>query len=126
MPVSVSGVPIVTVFGTPVISVTGMVGVVNAADELIGEARCVAVSALRWVNVYDVFGVNPVNDGDDCHVPPLILYSQPSTMVSVMLVDVLPSLAGAAGASWVAFTTADVPDEVTLPLQFAAVITTLI
>ena len=101
--------------------------VVNEADELAGEALCVAVSALRWVNVYDVFGVNPVNSGDGCHdTPPSLLYWQPVTVVSVMLEAVLLNIAGAAGAVWVAFSTGGVPGEVTLPLQFTAVITMLI
>ena len=73
--------------------------VVNDAGELAGEAKCVAVSAVRCVNVYDVFGVKPVNAGDDCHVaPPSLLYSQPETVLSVILVVVLPNIAGTAGA----------------------------
>ena len=99
----------------------------NAADGLFGEAKCVAVSARRWMNVYDVFGVNPSNTGDDCHdVPAFRLYSQPETLVSVILVGAPLDLVGAEGAVWLAFATAAVLEDVTLPLQFAAVTTTLI
>ena len=38
--------------------------VLNVADGLAGDAKCVAVSVLRCVKVYDVLGVNPVNAGE--------------------------------------------------------------
>jgi hypothetical protein len=55
-----------------------------------------------------------------------MLYSQPETAARVMLVDVLLSIIGAGGGvSWGALPIKQ-SDEVTLPLQFAAVTTTSI
>ena len=96
------------------------------ADGLSADAKCVSVSALRCVNVYKVFGINPLNTGDDCHAPPLMRYSQPETVTSVMLVGVLLAIVGVAGVSWVAFVTAAVLADVTLPVQFATDTTTFI
>ena len=55
-----------------------------------------------------------------------MLYSQPETVLRVMLVAVDDANVGAAGAVCGAFVTVDVLAEVTLPLQFVAVTTTLI
>lgn len=74
-----------------------------------------------------VLGVNSVNWVDVCHdVPPFLLYSHPEMAVSVMLVAVLPDEVGAEGAVCVALVTDAVFPEVTLPVQLAAVTTTLI
>ena len=78
------------------------------------------------MKVYDVLGVRLVNVGDDCHEPLPTLYWQSETAVSVILVGVLLSIVGADGAVCSAFLTAAVLGDVTLPVQFADVTTTLI
>jgi hypothetical protein len=54
-----------------------------------------------------------------------MLYSQPETVFSVMLVEVWLAIVGAAGAVCVALVTVAVAAEVTLPVQFAAVTVTV-
>ena len=53
------------------------------------------------------------------------MYSQPLTVVSVMVVDVLSANVGAAGAVCCALVTVAEPAEVTLPVQLAAVTVTV-
>jgi len=72
-----------------------------------------------------VLGFNPPKRGESWYVPPLILYSQPETVFSVMLVTVCDNLVGAAGAVWVAFVTVAVGGELTSPVQLAAVTVTV-
>ena len=79
----------------PVLSVS------NVAASLAAEARCVEVSAMRCVKKYSVLGVKPLNVGEVCQLPPFILYSQPSTSLSMMLVAVFDANVGAAGAACV-------------------------
>ena len=55
-----------------------------------------------------------------------MLYSHPETVVSVILVAVLPALVGATGVDCAALITVAVGDEVTLPLQLADVTSTVI
>ena len=92
----------------------------NVACGLAADSRWVAVSVKRWVNVYAVEGVNPVNTGEDWKVPPLMLYSQPATVDSVMVSGVLLAIVGAAGADGVAFPMVAVAAEVMVPEQFEA------
>ena len=72
-------------------------------------------------------GVNPLKTTGVCQaLPPSLLYSQPAMALSVMLVDVLLAIVGAAGAVCAALATAVVGVEVTLPVQLAAVTVTVI
>jgi hypothetical protein len=128
VPVNVSGEVAVAVVGIPVMSVTAICAggaVESDAEALAGEARWVAVSALRCVKGYDVEAVNPLKVVEDWNAPPLRLYSHPETVVSVILLGVLLAMVGAAGAVCVALVTATVAGEVTLPLQLAAETTTV-
>ena len=73
-----------------------------------------------------MLGVNPAKVGDDCQALPLMLYSQPDTMLRVILVAVLLFSVGLSGAVCVALETTAVVLEDTLPVQLAAVTVTLI
>ena len=96
------------------------VAVLNDADALALETKCVAVSFKRCVKLYDVPAVKPVKSGLSCHEPVPLRYSAPLTSVSVMLVVVLLAIVGAAGVVCAALATADVAEDVTLPVQFEA------
>ena len=100
------------------------VAVLNDADALALDAKCVVVSFNRCVKLYDVPAVNPVNVGLSCHAPLPCRYSAPLTVLSVMLVCVLLAIVGAAGVVCAAFATAAVADDVTLPVKLLAVTTT--
>ena len=71
-------------------------------------------------------GVKPLNKVWSCHAPPFMLYSQPETVFSVMLVAVLDNNVGVAGVVWVAFVTVAELAEATSPVQLAAVTITVI
>ena len=96
------------------------VAVLNDALGLSPEIKCVAVSFKRCVKLYAVPAVSPVNVGLSCHEPVPLRYSAPLTMVSVILVVVLLAIVGAAGVVCAALATADVAEDVTLPVQFEA------
>jgi len=100
------------------------VAVLNDADALALDAKCVVVSFKRCVKLYDVPAVKPVNSGLSCHEPVPLRYSAPLTSVSVMLVVVLLAIVGAAGVVCAALATAAVADDVTLPVQLLADTTT--
>ena len=102
VPIKVRGSVAVADVGIPVISVTGICSgdvVDNVATGLSGDARCVGVSASRCLKLYAVLGVNPVKVVDDCQAPPLMLYSHPVTVVSVIVVLVADAKVGAEGAA---------------------------
>ena len=92
----------------------------KVSDGLSGEAKCVAVSARRWVNVYAVSGDNPVNIGDDWYVPLVMLYSPPGMASKMMVVLAALANVGAAGVSCVALVMVAVAEEVMVPVQFEA------
>ena len=94
--------------------------------ELAGDAKRVVVSALRALKEYEVLGDSPENVVADCHELSFLSYSHPVMVLSVMLVDVLLDSVGAEGAVCVALVTDAVFPEVMLPVQLAAVTTTLI
>jgi len=100
------------------------VAVLNDADALALDTKCVAVSLSRCVKLYDVPAVKPVNSGLSCHEPVPLRYSAPLTSVSVMLVVVLLAIVGAAGVVCAALATAAVADDVTLPVKLPADTTT--
>ena len=104
---------------------TGVDWVEIAVGLLAGDAEWVVVSARRWVKLYDVPDESPVKALEGCHEPVPMRYSHPGTVASVMLVVVLLDMVGAAGAAWAILATVTVLPEVTLPVQFAAVTTTL-
>ena len=49
--------------------------VINDAAGLAGDAKCVAVSALRWVKLYEVLGVNSSKVVVVCHASVSLRYS---------------------------------------------------
>ena len=51
------------------------ISVVNDAAGLSGDAKCVAVSALRWVKLYEVLGVKPSKVVVVCHALVPLRYS---------------------------------------------------
>ena len=103
------------------------VDVLILAATLAAEARCVAVSAILCVKLYEVPALKLPKVGELCQVPEPLWYSAPATVCNVMLVVVLLALVGAPGAAGpAAFATAAVAAELTVPEQLPAPTTTLI
>ena len=119
----------------PKVAVPVMVGVperaacavLKPAAGLAAEGRCVAVCAILWVKLYDVFAVRPLNVAEVTQPVVPLWYSIPAIVLSVMLVVVLLAIVGAAGAGGpAALATAAVDTDVTVPDRFDAVTFTII
>ena len=108
----------------PVSALGGSVVTDNPA--LAADASVSAVSAMRLKNVYVVFADKPVNTLFCCQAPLFIRYSFPENAVSVTLLCVLDTSAGAAGAEGAAlFKTAAVAALVRVPVSTLEVISSV-